>query len=59
MGRVMARVLAGETSANPWRALPWNPIPGHFGTPWFLPAVGLYYRAKDALDLIRSSARPW
>jgi glycine/D-amino acid oxidase-like deaminating enzyme len=54
MGRVMARVLAGETEANPWRVLPWHAIPGHFGNPWFLPAVGLYYRAKDALEVARS-----
>jgi glycine/D-amino acid oxidase-like deaminating enzyme len=57
MGRVMARVMAGETGANPWRVLPWDPVFGHFGTPWFLPAVGLYYRGKDALDRARSPVR--
>ena len=25
----------------------WPAIPGHVGPPWFLPAVGLYYRLKD------------
>jgi hypothetical protein len=27
----------------------WKAIPGHFGPPWFLPLVGLYYRALDAV----------
>ena len=27
----------------------WRAIPGHIGPPWFLPAVGLYYRLKDRL----------
>ena len=34
---------------NPWHDLPWPPVPGHFGKPWFLPAVGLYYKALDAI----------
>ncbi|MEO8133106.1 MAG: FAD-binding oxidoreductase, partial [Betaproteobacteria bacterium] len=49
MGQCMARVMAGETAANPWRDLRWPAIPGHFGPPWFLPAIGLYYRIKDQL----------
>jgi glycine/D-amino acid oxidase-like deaminating enzyme len=49
MGECMARVLAGDASANPWRDNPWSAIPGHFGPPWFLPAVGAYYRLKDML----------
>jgi glycine/D-amino acid oxidase-like deaminating enzyme len=49
MGQCMARVMAGETDANPWRNLTWSAIPGHFGPPWFLPAIGLYYRLKDQL----------
>ena len=47
MGQCMARVLAGENEANPWRDLSWSAIPGHVGPPWFLPAIGLYYRLKD------------
>ena len=31
------------------RAATGRAIPGHFGPPWFLPAVGLYYRLKDRL----------
>lgn len=50
MGQCMSRVLAGENAANPWRDLPWPAIPGHFGPPWFLPFVGLYFRIKDKLS---------
>jgi glycine/D-amino acid oxidase-like deaminating enzyme len=49
MGQCMARVMAGEPAANPWRDLAWSAIPGHVGPPWFLPAIGLYYRLKDQL----------
>lgn len=50
MGQIMARVMSGDEAANPWRNLPWPAVPGHFGTPWFLPLVGAYYRF---LDLVR------
>lgn len=49
MGQVMAKVLAGEAAANPFRALPWPAIPGHFGPPWFMPFVGAWYRLQDWL----------
>ena len=49
MGECMARVMAGDLAANPWRDNPWPAIPGHFGPPWFLPAVGLYYQIKNKL----------
>jgi len=49
MGERMAAVMAGERDANPWRGRHWAAIPGHFGPPWFLPAVGLYFRLKDRL----------
>jgi glycine/D-amino acid oxidase-like deaminating enzyme len=49
MGECMARVMAGEAAANPWCDNPWPAIPGHFGPPWFLPAIGVYYRLKDKL----------
>jgi glycine/D-amino acid oxidase-like deaminating enzyme len=48
MGERMAAVMAGDHEANPWRGRAWPAIPGHFGPPWFLPAVGLYYRLKDS-----------
>jgi glycine/D-amino acid oxidase-like deaminating enzyme len=47
MGECMARVMAGDAAANPWRDNPWPAIPGHFGPPWFLPAVGLYFQIKN------------
>lgn len=50
MGNIMARKIAGEDVPNPWRDLEWPPIPGYFGTPWFLPAVGAYYRIKDRVE---------
>jgi glycine/D-amino acid oxidase-like deaminating enzyme len=49
MGQVMADVMAGKPERNPWRALEWPAITGHFGTPWFLPFVGAYYRFQDWL----------
>jgi glycine/D-amino acid oxidase-like deaminating enzyme len=49
MGERMAAVMAGDASANPWRDRQWPAIPGHLGPPWFLPAVGAYFRLKDSL----------
>src|SRR5450830_846052 len=49
MGQRMAAVMNGDASANPWRERDWPAIPGHFGSPWFLPAIGLYYTLKDKL----------
>ena len=49
MGDIMARRVAGEDAVNPWRDVDWPAIPGHFGTPWFLPAAGAYYRLMDQL----------
>ena len=50
MGQRMAESMLGNAVANPWRDRPWPAIPGHFGPPWFLPAVGLYFRIKDKLS---------
>jgi glycine/D-amino acid oxidase-like deaminating enzyme len=49
MGQRMAAVLGGDSSANPLR-FPWPAIPGHFGPPWFMPFVGVYYRIKDKIS---------
>ena len=49
MGEIMADIMAGKADANPWNDLPWPAMPGHFGTPWFLPLVGAYYRILDCL----------
>lgn len=48
MGQAMADVMDGNPAANPWRELDWPAVPGHFGTPWFLPLVGAYYRYQDS-----------
>ena len=47
LGQQMARVMGGEAEANPFRKLPWRALPFNWGTPWFLPLVGAYYRYKD------------
>lgn len=49
MGQVMAAVMAGDQHANPWAGLDWPAIRGHWGPPWFLPFVGLYYKLQDRL----------
>jgi glycine/D-amino acid oxidase-like deaminating enzyme len=49
MGDIMVRVMGGDVEANPWRDLSWPAIPGHFGKPWFLPLVGVYYQILDQL----------
>ena len=49
MGQQMAKVMAGDVKANPFRDMPWPAIPGHFGPPWFMPFVGAYYRLQDYL----------
>lgn len=49
MGERMAALMTGVPDANPWAGRDWPAIPGHFGAPWFLPAVGLYFRLKDKL----------
>lgn len=49
MGEKMAAVMDGHPDANPWRDLDWPSVPGHFGKPWFLPFVGLYYRFQDII----------
>nr|WP_218014907.1 FAD-binding oxidoreductase [Pseudoroseomonas rhizosphaerae] len=50
MGGVMAEVMEGRVEANPFRGLEWRPVPGHFGPPWFMPLVGLYYRVQDRIS---------
>jgi glycine/D-amino acid oxidase-like deaminating enzyme len=49
MGEVMADLIGGKPTANPWDDLEWRSVPGHFGKPWFLPFVGAYYRLKDMI----------
>lgn len=47
MGQIMARVMGGDGAANPLAGLDWPVVPGHFGRPWFLPFVGMYYKFQD------------
>ncbi len=47
MGTSMARYLGGNREANPWGALRFPPVPGHFGKPWFLPLIGGGARLAD------------
>ncbi len=47
MGTAMASYLGGDRSANPWEALRFPPVPGHFGRPWFLPLIGGGARLAD------------
>ena len=47
MGTSMASYLGGNREANPWGALRFPPVPGHFGKPWFLPLIGGGARLAD------------
>ena len=39
MGKQMALSMLGKPR-NLWEHLPYPPVPGHFGPPWFLPFIG-------------------
>ncbi|GES51342.1 FAD-dependent oxidoreductase [Rhizobium sp. NBRC 114257] len=47
LGMIMADAMLGREDRNPMRDVDWPAVPGHFGKPWFLPLVGLYYKALD------------
>lgn len=47
LGMVMADAMLGRNDRNPLKGLDWPAVPGHFGKPWFLPLVGLYYKMLD------------
>lgn len=47
MGVYLGERLTGGTPANPWADLPFRAVPGHFGPPWFLPPVGLFFKVLD------------
>ncbi|CAP54403.1 NAD(P)/FAD-dependent oxidoreductase [Gluconacetobacter diazotrophicus] len=49
LGVVMADNILGREDRNPMKGVAWNAIPGHFGKPWFLPMVGLYYKMLDRI----------
>ncbi|MUO78558.1 FAD-dependent oxidoreductase [Agrobacterium vitis] len=47
LGMIMADTILGKADANPLKGLDWPAVPGHFGKPWFLPLVGMYYKILD------------
>ncbi|ULJ71021.1 NAD(P)/FAD-dependent oxidoreductase [Rhizobium gallicum] len=47
LGMIMADAILGKADRNPVKGLDWPAVPGHFGKPWFLPLVGLYYKTLD------------
>jgi glycine/D-amino acid oxidase-like deaminating enzyme len=47
LGMMIADAILGKADRNPLKGLDWPAVPGHFGKPWFLPLVGLYYKALD------------
>lgn len=50
MGQRMAAIMSGQRLENPLADMAWPAVPGHFGPAWFMPLVGLYYRAKDVFS---------
>lgn len=54
MGKILANRVVGTREGggalDPWGALPFRAVPGHFGRPWFLPPVGAYYRFLDTVS---------
>ncbi|NLS18776.1 FAD-binding oxidoreductase [Rhizobium sp. P40RR-XXII] len=47
LGMTIADAMLGRPDRNPLKGLDWPAVPGHFGKPWFLPLVGLYYKTLD------------
>ncbi len=47
LGDVVADLILGRADRNPFRGLPFEPIPFYDGRPWFLPFVGAWYRLLD------------
>jgi glycine/D-amino acid oxidase-like deaminating enzyme len=50
LGALIARRIGGEHVDSPFFDDHFAPIPLYYGRPWFLPAVGLYYRLLDWLS---------
>ncbi|MDX1230067.1 FAD-dependent oxidoreductase [Sinorhizobium medicae] len=47
LGMIMADAILDRPDRNPLKGLEWPAVPGHFGKPWFLPLVGMYYKMLD------------
>jgi len=50
LGMIMADAILGREDRNPMKGVDWPAVPGHFGKPWFLPLVGLYYKTLDRIQ---------
>ncbi|MBP0616352.1 FAD-binding oxidoreductase [Jiella sp. KSK16Y-1] len=50
MGTIMGEIIAGKPDRNPLKGLAWDAVRGYSGKPWFLPAVGLYYKMLDRIQ---------
>ena len=49
LGMLVADAILGRQDRNPMKGFEWPAVPGHFGTPWFLPLVGMYYKMLDPI----------
>ena len=50
LGMIIADAMLGREDKNPIKGLHWPAMPGHFGKPWFLPLVGMYYKMLDRIQ---------
>jgi glycine/D-amino acid oxidase-like deaminating enzyme len=50
LGMIIADAMLGREDRNPMKGLHWPAVPGHFGKPWFLPLVGMYYKMLDRIQ---------
>jgi glycine/D-amino acid oxidase-like deaminating enzyme len=50
LGMIMADAMLGREDRNPMKGFEWPAILGYSGKPWFLPMVGLYYKALDRIQ---------
>ncbi|MBM3521458.1 MAG: FAD-binding oxidoreductase [Alphaproteobacteria bacterium] len=51
LGRCAARrILGGDNKPSAFSRLPFPTLPFYTGNPWFMPAVGTWYRIRDRLD---------
>lgn len=50
LGMAIADAILGRPDTNPLKGMDWPAVPGHFGRPWFLPIVGLYFKLLDKIQ---------
>ncbi|WEX78953.1 FAD-binding oxidoreductase [Sinorhizobium numidicum] len=50
LGMIIADAILDRPDRNPLKGLEWPAVPGHFGKPWFLPLVGMYYKMLDRIQ---------